>query len=114
MRVGKGVVMTTPRTIPSPDDAPCGSLLRFMDAGEGPDLVVRLADGTGWYVGYGTSVADEEDGRGWEWGKPYGPTGEVVVLAEGLTAEECVSLSGMAADEALAWCSARAAAQESK
>lgn len=92
-----------PRVLASVDEAPCGSLVQISD-----DAFVRFPNGSGWRVcgewcGY-------PDG-GWDWERWAG-TDSATVICENLTEAECFYLCGLSTEDALAWCSARAATQE--
>ena len=95
---------TTPRILQSADEAPCGSLLSQASVSG----ALRLWNGREWNLDCGGGLSETDNGRHW------GPDlkGPVTLIAEGLTEAECRHLSGLSATDAVAWCSARAAAQE--
>ena len=100
------IKVATPRILQSADESPCGSLLRDADG----FVTVRLVDGTGWQLCMPSEtplgVDQEADSTGWEWDRSC-VRGPIAVLAEGLTEAECRHLSGLSADDAIAWCKAR-------
>ena len=102
--------VNVPRVLTSADEAPCGSLIN--PKWNGQHVTVRLPSGRGWHLAeMGGSGMSERPG--WRWDE-HGISGSVTLIAENLTETECRHLSGMSRDDAIAWCSTRTAAQESK
>lgn len=95
-----------PRVLASVDEAPCGSMTCWREN----RATLHFPDGQGWHLeGIAPSVEDTV----WRW-EFHGIKGPVTLIAENLTEAEFLHLSGLSAQDAIAWCSARTPAQEPK
>ena len=94
--------MATINSATSADDAPLGSVILPKT----DPLTIRYPDGRGWHL-LATPCATTR--KGWLWHE-HDITGPVQLNASGLTEDECRTLSGMSAADAVLWCERRSAA----
>jgi len=96
------VSASAPRILQSADEAPCGSLCQVI---ANPDRVVmRIHTDRGWGMGPSVGGGFRD---GWVWDDFSALDFPARLIAEGLTEAECRHLSGLSAQEAIAWCAAR-------